>query len=525
MPLPLLFFIELLILILLVVAAAGPFYRNSDSAPMIVVLDDSFSMQAGAQNDTPRIRAEEALIKLFDAQPNRPISLILAGDMVKTTGSPCQSVSELKYQLKQWNCNSTEAKMSEAVSLARKLSPESTSLLVLSDHEPTQLSKETHCLSFGKNLPNLAFVHAARTPYEGGDKCFIQIANLSDKPVKTKLNLTFPDLPKQNSTRALSFLPNEIKKLTIPIKFQKAAAIMTLAPDAVEQDNTVYLAPVSPRPVRVKIDIGYKKLSSIIRKAVIGTGMAEEGEDNIDLTIADFDPGTKDDSWHFFMLKPARSKAFRGPYIADMTHPLMNGLQLSSAIWSGGDISDQPGLPLLTSGNTQLIQVVKGKDSRTVYCSFDPNASSLQETPNWPILFYNLLKWRQNNLPGVRLNNLKCGQEVNFKPPVGIKKVQVKDPDGVVEQRLVHSGRVAILLQKPGFYGINDSSGKLDYLLGSSNLSAGESDLSQMSTGESGASVENPANNSGFSSLIWVFLIGVLLLLLTHLYLIKGGQQ
>src|SRR5262245_50728820 len=61
---PLLFFLELLAILLLVLAATGPSADTTMSArPLVVVLDDSFSMRAGG-NESPRRQALKALMKL-----------------------------------------------------------------------------------------------------------------------------------------------------------------------------------------------------------------------------------------------------------------------------------------------------------------------------------------------------------------------------------------------------------------------------------------------------------------------------
>src|SRR5262245_62029316 len=58
---PLLFFLELLSILLLVLAAAEPLVRaGHGTSPLVIVLDDSFSMLAGAPDSTRR-RAEEAV--------------------------------------------------------------------------------------------------------------------------------------------------------------------------------------------------------------------------------------------------------------------------------------------------------------------------------------------------------------------------------------------------------------------------------------------------------------------------------
>src|SRR5260370_36831527 len=58
---PLLFFLELAALLLLVLAAARPYLHTSHGArPLVVVLDDSFSMLAGGDNST-RSKALQAI--------------------------------------------------------------------------------------------------------------------------------------------------------------------------------------------------------------------------------------------------------------------------------------------------------------------------------------------------------------------------------------------------------------------------------------------------------------------------------
>src|SRR3954449_9928423 len=77
---PLLFFLELAALALLCLAAADPHVRTSQGArPLVVVLDDSFSMTAGG-DDSPRPRALDALAKGLGSNPPYSIRFVLAGD-------------------------------------------------------------------------------------------------------------------------------------------------------------------------------------------------------------------------------------------------------------------------------------------------------------------------------------------------------------------------------------------------------------------------------------------------------------
>ena len=86
--LPLLFFLELLVLALLVAAAAGPRWKLPQSTrPLIVVLDDSFSMRAVRDGVSAQARARDFLEKLFRRQPPPSTRFILAGTEPRLLGA------------------------------------------------------------------------------------------------------------------------------------------------------------------------------------------------------------------------------------------------------------------------------------------------------------------------------------------------------------------------------------------------------------------------------------------------------
>jgi hypothetical protein len=81
---PLLFFLELAALILLVLAAADPQVQSAQRArPLVVVLDDSFSMRAGGA-DSPRSRAIGALEQELRRSPRYSVRFVLAGEPSRT---------------------------------------------------------------------------------------------------------------------------------------------------------------------------------------------------------------------------------------------------------------------------------------------------------------------------------------------------------------------------------------------------------------------------------------------------------
>src|SRR5262245_8050711 len=135
--LPLLFFLELLALILLVTAAAAPHWKLPQAArPLIVVLDDSFSMRAVSGKSSARDRAREFLQKMFRFQPRPSARLVLAGREPRLLAAPVKNWSELDALLNQWTCWAPAASLETAITLASEIGKQQANVLVLTDHPP-----------------------------------------------------------------------------------------------------------------------------------------------------------------------------------------------------------------------------------------------------------------------------------------------------------------------------------------------------------------------------------------------------
>src|SRR4051794_38600873 len=135
---PLLFVLELLAILLLVLAAAEPRLRFSQSArPLVVVLDDSFSMLAGG-DDSARREGRRAVLNLLRTRPPSSVRFVLAGDKPVTLGDPVQTVSEAEALLDGWQCHAPGAQLDGALGLAADLAGDLGLLLVVTDHPPAE---------------------------------------------------------------------------------------------------------------------------------------------------------------------------------------------------------------------------------------------------------------------------------------------------------------------------------------------------------------------------------------------------
>src|ERR1700722_11772275 len=120
--LPLLFFLELIALLLLVAAASGPRWKLPQaSRPLIVVLNDSFSMRAVQDGVSSQARAKDFLGKLFRRQPPPFTRLILARAETQGLGSTVKSWEEVNCLLSQWKWWAPNPPIDSAITLASEI--------------------------------------------------------------------------------------------------------------------------------------------------------------------------------------------------------------------------------------------------------------------------------------------------------------------------------------------------------------------------------------------------------------------
>ena len=97
------------------------------SIPLMVILDDSFSMLAGV-DETPKSRAITALEEQLSAQGFNPlrnhrytVRYVLAGTEPQVLNEAARTQSEAIAQLEAWRCLSPSANLEAAISFAAEL--------------------------------------------------------------------------------------------------------------------------------------------------------------------------------------------------------------------------------------------------------------------------------------------------------------------------------------------------------------------------------------------------------------------
>ncbi|MCI0376739.1 MAG: BatA domain-containing protein [Gemmataceae bacterium] len=536
---PLLFFLELTILFLLAVAATGPRLENSQGHwPLVVVLDDSYSMSAGG-DESPKALALEMLADELRWGDEYPVRFVLAGTSPQVLGETVHGWSAGRELLRGWRCLSPAARLSEALAFAAELGGDKSRILVVTDQKPPDDLPAGRIVwrAFGRHQSNLALVRAARAGQGGQERCFFEIANFSAAEQTANFQLKAAGADRLILSERLTLKANEVRRLALQIKGVDGALGASLPDDALTLDNQVVLLPEELPKAAVEVRIKDEGLRALVEKTLDATGLTKKSVGRADLLFTDdMDfASVEAETWVVQLLREKDADAFTGPFVVDRTHPLAEGLSLQGVVWGGGKTEDLPGRPVILAGNVPLLtEVENAAGQRLLRWRLRTDLSTLTELPAWPVLVWNLVHWRATELPGLRATNLRLGESAVLKvagtlrmpspPPDGTPSVPstmdsivVRKPSGASQVLNVYSRRAAIPADDVGVYEVR--SGDKLYSFAVNALSAEESDLSSCVSGRWGEWTEDGVPESALRNIAWVLLLLALGVLTWHLAL------
>ncbi len=533
LPLPLLFFIELVIFILITCAAATPFVLSKDqNYPIWIILDDSYSMLAGDKLSAKN-KGTEAIIKEVNRINNRTVRFILAGSDLNIIGDKVKSNIELENILSQWKCASTESSLIKAIGFVKQISGDTSNIMIITDHAPKDNKLVSNNLlwhSFGKASSNVAFVNATRTLFDKEERCLFEIVNISANSAKVNFEISYSIKGKEKkSVKKLIFTENEVKKLVIKIPYKSSALSAKITSDSLKIDDEVILLSDTRKPVKVKLDFDNKVLEKLVSKAVKSIDKAIVVNQKFELLFTDKRQSEKQklSSWIFQFIINEKPTPFIGPFIMDKTHPLMNGISMGGIIWASGKDNNLMGNPIISAGNLALFtDLNKSLEDHHIYFSFNPNYSNLQNSPNWPIFIWNSIEWRMSSLAGIRKVNYRLGENIDIitsKNKINSQGEEIKDfsilkPNN---ESVDFSKSIEKFRYNPkqiGIYEINDNN---KYKFAVNPLSFQESDLSNNITGKWSTWNKDGAMLENYKNVLWIFLFPAFLLLLLHQWIIR----
>lgn len=524
------FFLELLIFLLLCLAALGLQFAFKQSQPsLVVVLDDSYSMLAKS-TQTTRDKAFERLEKEFGSGRYPFVRVILAQSKPQVIGGVLTSKAQLRKVLSQWRCQAEIANIGQAVGLALRISGKSSKVLVLTDEKPalTLQPGRVKWISVGQAHGNVAIVNAARSRQQGKEWCLVTLANYSNTNQVVSVKLRVGKTRALLRTLRVPILRQSEKRLTFALPPKTPDLAIELPKDSLAVDNQAILLVHQRRPIRVKLQFRSPDLREVVKKAIEATQQIVWDQNNPTLLLTDIPmlPEIPRHVWTFSVLKgPGKVSSYAGPYVLNQKHPLTQGLSLKGAIWSTTKPLGTLSQPLVYVGKIPLFSASSRLDDGVhIRMWYDPSLSTVHRTPDWPILLWNLISWRQQRQPGLREANVQLGSSAELRVPFGVRTVKVTPPSQQASLPLrVRGATLPLPANKVGVYEVK--SGPYTHRYAVNTMSRTESDLSSSQPGTWGGWEGLTTTRRLYQDVSWLFGLLGLALLLVHLYWLSRASK
>ena len=529
-PLPPTFWVELLILIFLIIAAASPRIPRQSGAVATIILDDSYSMRATAEGANSAIRSgEDKLREIRGNHSHRRFRIILAGSKPTNLGM-AKEESDFISAVKLWKCDSAFSDISAAVALAKKLSGGAEGrVFVITDHPPLRpksLPLRMDWLAFGRPRDNLGIVKISRSKISSrGEKLIALVANLGKAETTVNVTLKLPGTPDHpESTKCVDIPAGETAKIAFTLPVAAGESVVFIQSDDLKFDDQATALAENCSPLRVAVAISDRELRGLVAKALKLQNVSIVAKSSAELIIGDRGSARFADIPQVVIpASKAQSTAVAGPYSLNKSNALTNGLNLNNTIWCLRLGVSLRGDPIAFAGDKALVSIdaSPGK-AQVVTMNYSPRGSTLQHTPNWPILICNLVDWALKKRAGLERRNFKCGESVNFTTPKGVKSIVLSSPDGSEIAFGAGLSEIPLPSEHPGKYIIKAGEQTLEYIVHPVNYD--ESDLSQCGYGHFSAGLDADTLDDEFVDVSWVAILAALVLLFLHGWMIRKSR-
>jgi hypothetical protein len=148
--------------------------------------------------------------------------------------------------------------------------------------------------------------------------------------------------------------------------------------------------------------------------------------------------------------------------------------------------------------------------------------STIQESPNWPILIWNLINWRAQAAPGLRQSNIRLGSDAALTVEPGVESVVVTDPRRATRRLGVRDRAVLITADTAGLFEVTADQNK--YAFAVNALQREESDLTAAVAGRWGDWANAVALQWDYRSVAWILSLLALGSLVIHAWLTSRGR-
>ncbi len=423
--------LELACAALLALAFSGPRAgcAGARGEHFVVVLDGSASMAARSSRGAAYERAAQVLRERIDAlERGSRVTLVESARHARVLAGPSALPSDALEALASWRPSAPQHDLTAALSLARQFSGEARVVVCTDRFEPQRWGDDIELIATGEPLDNWAFLRAARTleaDASGVERERLYLTLASFAAAERELSVVVRDGERELSRASLRLAAGARELLAFDAPPEGPPLTVHLEDDALAVDNTAWLAPPVRRTLALHSDLPHETL------AALGLARGEEGgierwlalvprsHAARELARAQLSLGaareTEGPAWFIELAElGSERRDWLGPLLVDRTHPALDGVTLDGLVWSGDPQLRLSGTPLISVGDVALLSEERLGSRRVWRFNLDPQRSSLQRAPDWPILLANLSELRRAAASGAVSNNLALGQRLEY---------------------------------------------------------------------------------------------------------------
>ena len=395
---PLALLLELLAILLLVLAATGPRVLRAGQTPaVVVVLDDSYSMQATDDRGvSARDRGAELVRRELAKLGRYTVRFVAAGAVPRVLGEAggasggASGGAEVEKLLERWQPEAPTADLAAGLALAGEVASPGARRLVVTDHpagaegsrgegaeeeaalpaaggaiegDASEEGGRLRWVAVGRAAGNVGIVNAVRSAEaagsgvggSGGDVVMLEVANYAagaGDGAATAATLTVSLEPERGEgaaeavlTRRVEIAAGEVKRVWLRFgedglpEARGRAVVATLGDDGLAADNRVTLMPPPVEPLPVAVRVADAALRRAVERAVQASGKAELVDAGAQLVFADTGSGASGERWSVNFEAgegdgDGAVQAYLGPFVVDHGHPAMGGVSLVGVVWA-----------------------------------------------------------------------------------------------------------------------------------------------------------------------------------------------
>ncbi|MGA0060280.1 MAG: BatA domain-containing protein [Planctomycetota bacterium] len=421
--------LELLGVVLLSLLLAGARIGvGGERVHLVAVLDGTASMGAVA-GDRSQSAAERARSVLEDRIADLPrdaeVTILVSGVRPELLAGPRVARDLAPAALDRYAPTATGHGLDTSLELARELGGSDAQYLLLTDRPLLQDAPGFSIEAFGVAAQNVAVRDARRIRRVDGGESVLADVVVFGRSTSAVLRVEPAAGGAALGELAVELEPGRARRLRIDIPEVDGALRVraTSEGDGLRLDDEAVL-PVpalrvvslgSDLPPEVQIGLGLVRLV----EAIPGLRFVTEGE--VPTLRVGAAPSALEPGHHELVVGPRPIgvpvedlEAWLGPFLIDRRQEPARGLTLEGVVWSAGG-GGLPGAPFVLAEDRVLASSEEVGASLRVHLDLAPARSNLVVSPDWPVLFANLVDMVRSRLPGLVDRVVPVGGTIQFR--------------------------------------------------------------------------------------------------------------